>query len=71
MRADRAVTCAAPVFDDLDRYRWVVEQLLRDALTLDDDADVEAFFAFVIASHDRGDAAADCARRWQETRSDR
>ena len=43
------------------------EQLLGNALGLDDEADVETFFAFVIACYDQGDAAPDCARRWEET----
>jgi hypothetical protein len=69
MRAHRAVTGATAEGDDLDRYRWDVEQLLRNALALDDEADVETFFAFVIACYDQGAAAPDCARRWDETRS--
>jgi hypothetical protein len=62
------VTAVSPVGDDLDRYRWAVEHLLGDALALDDEADVETFFAFVIACYDRGDAPPGCARRWEETR---
>jgi hypothetical protein len=68
MCAPRTVTHGAPAGDDLDRYRWAVEQLLGNALGLDDEADVETFFAFVIACYDQGDAAPDCARRWEETR---
>jgi hypothetical protein len=50
--------------DDLDRYRYAVERLLGDDLVLDDEADVEAFFEFVIACYDAGETPSDCARRW-------
>lgn len=68
MHAARAVTAAPVGGDDLDRYLWAVQQLLGDA-QFDDETDVEAFFAFVIDCHDRGDPATDCARRWAESRA--
>jgi hypothetical protein len=67
----RTVTHDLPAEDDLDRYRCAVEQLVGDALALYDEADLEMFFAFVIACYDRGNAAPECARRWAETRPGR
>ncbi len=64
MFAPRTVTHGLPAGDDLDQYRITVELLVGDALPLDDEADIETFFAFVIACYDRGDGAPECARRW-------
>jgi hypothetical protein len=73
MFAPRTVTHDLPSGgdDDLDRYRCTVELLIGDALALYVEADIETFFAFVIACYDRGDAAPECARRWAETRPGR
>ena len=71
MFAPRTVTHDLPAGDDLDWYRSTVELLVGDALALYVEADLETFFAFVIACYDRGDAAPECARRWAETRPGR
>jgi hypothetical protein len=69
MFAPRTVTHDLPAGEDLDWYRCTVELLVGDALALYDEADLEMFFAFVIACYERGDAAPECARRWSATRS--
>ena len=68
MRAACAVTAVPVEADDLDRYLWAVQQVLGD-VPLDDETDVEAFFAFVIACYERRDPVMECAHRWAQTRA--